>query len=302
VTIAVTGATGFVGQALLDEAARTGLEVRALTRREQPPRKRVEWVAGDLANHKALAKLTKGAEAVIHIAGVVNAPNPAGFEEGNVAGTLAVVEAAVKRGVPRFVHISSLAAREPKLSAYGASKKRAEKVVKASGLDWTIVRPPAIFGPRDTEMFDLFRAAKWGIVPIPEDGRASLIHVADLARLLLALLPGGEDVTHQAFEPDDGHAGGWSHRELARAIGWAVNRRPFVPRLSRPMLMRAAALDGLIRKGKAKLTPDRVSYMCHPDWVAAKGKRPPAGRWTPGIDTREGLRATAAWYRENKWL
>lgn len=301
-TIAITGATGFVGQALLDEAERRGVEVRALTRREQPSRKGVEWIRGDLADTKALKKLARGAEAVIHVAGVVNAPDAAGFEEGNVTGTLNVVEAAVKAGVPRFVHISSLAAREPKLSAYGASKKRAEKVVKASGLDWTIVRPPAIFGPRDTEMFELFRAARWGVLPVPEDGRLSLIHVADLARLLLELLAGGEDVTHQVFEPDDGHLGGWNHRELARAIGWAVNRRPFVPRLSKANLMRAAAVDGFIRRANAKLTPDRVSYMCHPDWVAAKGKHPPADRWTPGIDTREGLRATAAWYRENKWL
>ncbi|MBO9499280.1 MAG: NAD(P)-dependent oxidoreductase [Novosphingobium sp.] len=302
VTISVTGATGFVGQALLDEAERQGVAIRALTRREQAPRKHVQWVRGDLADTKALRTLAKGAEALVHIAGVVNAPTPAGFEEGNVAGTLAVIEAAVKAGVPRFVHISSLAAREPKLSAYGASKKRAEQVVKASGLDWTIVRPPAVFGPRDTEMFELFRAARWGMLPVPQDGRASLIHVSDLARLLLALLPGGEDVTHQIFEPDDGHKGGWSHQDMARAIGWAVGRRPFVPRLSKPMLLRAAAVDGFFRRGKAKLTPDRVNYMCHPDWVCAKGKRPPAARWTPAIDTREGMRATAAWYRENKWL
>lgn len=301
-TIAVTGATGFVGQALLGEAARQAVPIRALARRPQQLRDGVQWVHGDLANRAALHALVSGAEAVIHVAGVVNAPDAAGFEAGNVTGTLEVVEAAVKAGVPRLVLVSSLSAREPKLSAYGGSKRRGEKVVRASGLDWTIVRPPAVFGPRDTEMFELFRAARWGVVPIPEDGRASVIHVADLARLLLALVPGGEDVTHQVFEPDDGREGGWSHRELARTIGWAMNRRPFVPRLSRAALMRAAAADAFFRRGKAKLTPDRVSYMCHPDWVCAKGKRPPADRWLPAIDTREGLRATAAWYRENRWL
>jgi hypothetical protein len=120
--------------------------------------------------------------------------------------------------------------------------------------------------------------------------------------LLLALVTGGEDVTHKIFEPDDGRADGWTHGELARTIGWAMNRRPFVPHFSKANLMRAAAIDGFIRKGKAKLTPDRVSYMSHPDWVCAKGKKPPITRWIPRIDTREGLRATAAWYRENKWL
>lgn len=287
---------------MLDEAARQGILVRALTRKPQKARKGVEWVKGDLANGKALTALAKGAEAVIHVAGVVNAPDPAGFEAGNVTGTLNVVEAAIKAGVPRLVQVSSLSAREPSLSAYGASKRRAEKIVKASGLDWTIVRPPAIYGPRDTEMFELFRAARWGVVPVPEDGAASMIHVADLARLLFALVPSGEDVTHLVFEPDDGREGGWPHKEMARAIGEAVGRKVLAPGLSKAMLLRAAALDARFRKGEAKLTIDRVNYMSHPDWVCTSGKAPPASRWTAQIDTREGLRATAAWYRENKWL
>ena len=171
--IAVTGATGFVGQSLLAEASRQGVEVRALTRRAQEPRTGVQWVRGDLSHAPALDRLMRGAEAVIHVAGVVNAPDVAGFEAGNVTGTLEAVHAAARAGVPRFVHVSSLSARQPQLSAYGASKRRGEKIVAASGLDWTIVRPPAVFGPRDTEMFELFRAAKWGVVPVPQQGRAS---------------------------------------------------------------------------------------------------------------------------------
>lgn len=299
-TIAVTGATGFVGQALLDLA---GEGVRALARKPQAPRKGVEWVAGDLADTKALARLVAGAEAVIHVAGVVNAPDRAGFEADNVAGTLNLIEAARVAGVPRLVYVSSLSAREADLSAYGASKARAEKLVMASGLDWTIVRPPGIYGPRDTEYLDLFRLARWGVMPVPpRDGRSSLIHVDDLARLLLALVPGGEAVTHKLFEPDDGHRGGWSHYELARAIGWAMGRRPWVVHLSRASLERAARADRLLRRGKAKLTLDRVGYMAHPDWVVSAGACPPAALWQPRVPTREGLKATAKWYRENRWI
>ena len=301
--LAVTGATGFVGQALLGRAAAAGIAVRALARQPQAPRQGVEWIIGDLGNRAALNALVDGAEEVVHVAGVVNAPDPAAFEAGNVTGTLAVIEAALAAGVQRLVHVSSLSAREPELSAYGASKARAEKLVRASGLDWTIVRPPGIYGPRDVDYFEMFRLARWGVMPVPpREGRASIIHVDDLARLLLALFPGGEGVSHQVFEPDDGRKNGWSHFELARAIGWAMGRRPWVLHLSRGWLNRAAKADRLVRRANARLTPDRVGYMSHPDWVVSPFHRPPAALWRPQISTREGLKSTAKWYRDNGWL
>lgn len=300
--LAVTGATGFVGHAVLEYAARAGLEVRALTRRPQEPRAGVEWIAGDLGDARALARLVQRASAVIHVAGVVNAPDPAGFEAGNVTGTLNVVEAARRAGVPRFVHVSSLSAREPQLSVYGASKLRGEKLVGASGLDWTIVRPPAVYGPRDTEMFELFKLAKRGIVPLPPAGHLSIIHVNDLARLLLALVPGGEEVTRCIFEPDDGREDGWTHADLARAIGRAVGKRVTALPLKPGVLRLGARIDAMVRGKGAKLTQDRVGYMCHPDWRASAGAAPPATLWRPEVETAMGLHATAAWYREEGWL
>ncbi len=301
--IAVTGATGFVGQALLDRAVKAKIPVHALVRNPQQLRHGINWITGDLGDADALAQMMQGAEAVIHVAGVVNTPDPAQFEAGNVSGTLAVIEAAVKAGVPRLVFVSSLSAREPDLSAYGASKARAEKLVMASGLDWTIVRPPAIYGFRDKDMFELFRAAKWGLVPMPpKHGRASYIHVDDLARLLLALLPGGEAVTGQILEPDDGKPAGWSHREIGRAIGWAMGRRPWVLHLPGRALRVAARADKAFRGSRAKLSADRVGYMLHPDWVVSDEARVPEALWMPKVPTREGLRATAKWYREAGWL
>ena len=301
-TIALTGGTGFVGQALLDCASEGGLSLRALTRKPQSSRPGVHWVAGDLNNKRALTRLLAGAEVVIHVAGVTSAPDAAGFEAGNVTGTLNLIEAAKRAGVPRFVHVSSLSAREPGLSLYGASKARSEKLVRASGLDWTLVRPPAVYGPRDNAMLELFRMAKWGLVPVPPPGKLSLIHATDLSRLLLALIPGGEGVTHTSFEPDDGKLDGWSHYDLALAIGWAVGRRPRVLHLSRKWMERAARADMRFRRANAKLTLDRVGYMTHPDWVVSHGQRPPRSLWRPRIETREGLKATAEWYRANRWL
>ena len=301
-TLALTGGTGFVGQAVLDEATRRGIGVRALTRREQEPREGVTWIAGDLSSADALADITKDCETVLHIAGVVNALDAAAFKEGNVKGTQNVVEAARQAGAARFIHVSSLAAREPGLSDYGHSKRLAEEVVQVSGLDWTIVRPPAVYGPRDTEMFELFRAARWRFMPMPPPGRTSIIQVDDLASLLLDLLATSPDVQERFFEPDDGVAGGYTHKELARAIGKAVGKSVWAPSMPRKLLMGAARIDRAIRGDKAKLTPDRAKYMSHPNWVSDPDKSVPIKIWTPVIQTPEGLAAAAQWYRDAEWL
>ena len=298
-TIAVTGATGFVGGHLLDACAAAGLPVRALTRRPQANREGVTWVEGALDHPDSLARLVEGTRAVVHVAGVVNAPDRAGFAAGNIAGTEAMLAAAQRAGVTRFVHVSSLAAREPDLSDYGWSKAEAERRVEASPFAWTIVRPPAVYGPGDTEMLDLFRAARTGIVPMPANGRASLIHAADLARLLLTL-ERPDAAPHATLEPDDGRPDGWAHGELARAIGTAVGRRVVTLPVPPALLMLGAHADRLLRGAKAKLTPDRARYMAHPDWVARQ--RPDPALWTPRIPTPVGLAETAAAYRANGWL
>lgn len=301
--LAITGATGFVGSALLDAALAEGHQVRALARREQAPRAGVEWVRGDLGDTGALAALVAGADAVVHVAGLTNTPDPAQFEVANVTGTAHVIAAMAEAGLRRLVLVSSLAAREPKLSAYGASKARAETLVEASGLDWTIVRPPGVYGPRDVDYLEMFRTAKWGFVPLPPGGASSIIHADDLARLLVTLAASNAAPTRKKiYEPDDGREGGWSHKELAAAIGRAMGRRVIAPHLPRPVLEAAAAADRIARGDKAKLTPDRVGYMCHPNWVARFDRKPPPGLWQPQIAGEEGLKATAEWYRREGWV
>src|SRR5512144_49403 len=108
--IAVTGGTGFVGSHVSDAALAAGHEVRALTRRAQDPRERVVWISGSMDDREALKALVDDADAVIHVAGVINAPDETGFEHGNVAGTLAMLATATAGGIRRFVHVSSLAA------------------------------------------------------------------------------------------------------------------------------------------------------------------------------------------------
>lgn len=299
VKVAVTGGTGFVGARLVEALVAAGHDVRALTRRPMEDRPNLSWVAGSLEDRAALDRLVGGAEALIHVAGVLKA-DEAGFEAGNVQGTAAVIAAAKASGTPRLVHVSSLAAREPELSRYGRSKARAEALVRDSGLDWTIVRPPAVFGPGDRETLDLFRMAKRGLILLPPEGRLSLIHADDLARLLIALATARSGPA--LVEPDDGRPGGWTHRELGLALGEAVGRNVLALSMPRQAVRLGALLDGLIRRDKARLTADRAAYFCHPDWVADPSLAPPAELWRPAIETGEGLRATAEWYRTNRLL
>ena len=301
--LAMTGATGFVGGATLQRAVAAGWQVRALTRRPQQTRDGVTWIDGALDRPDSLAAMIAGADAVLHIAGVVNVPTRAAFEAGNAIATANVVAAARDAGVARFVHVSSLAAREPALSNYGWSKERAEAVVMESALDWTIIRPPAVFGPGDTDMLDLFRMVGRGIALLPPPGRMSAIYVDELARLLLAVTADKGETLGRIYEPDDGQDGGWTHREFARAIGRAVGR-PRVPALSVPaaVLKAGGHLDRLVRRDRAKLTPDRAAYIAHPDWVAAAGTQPPAALWQPALATDEALAETVRWYREQGWL
>jgi nucleoside-diphosphate-sugar epimerase len=299
--LAITGGSGFVGSHLIDAALAAGHQVQALTRRDQPERDRILWIAGSLDERDALQRLVADADAVIHVAGVISAPDAAAFEHGNVAGTLAMLAAATAGGIQRFIHVSSLAAREPKLSLYGASKAKAEALVRSSGLDWAIVRPPAVYGPGDKETLELFKMAKRGQIYLPPAGKLSLIHVDDLADLLLALTRHGSP-EKALIEPDDGRKGGWAHREFGDALGRAVGVRARTISTPRFLLALGSRLDRLLRRERAKLTPDRVAYFCHPDWVARPEHAPPPELWRPRIDTEQGLKDTAGWYREQGWL
>ena len=299
--IAVTGGTGFVGSHFIDAALAAGHEIRALTRRPQPNRANVTWIEGSLSDRDSLRGLVDECDAVVHIAGVLNARDQAAFHAGNVDGTLSALTASTAAGIHRFVHVSSLAAREPRLSMYGASKARAEQLVERSGLDWAMVRPPAVYGPGDRETLDLFAMAKRGIVLLPPKGRLSVIHVGDLVRLLLALAdPAAPKQT--IVEPDDGKPGGWSHDEFAAALGAAVGRKGIRLSMPSPLLRFGAVIDQLIRRDRAKLTQDRAAYFCHPDWVVDRARAAPAELWQPEIPAAKGLAATYHWYREKGWL
>ncbi|WP_448580522.1 NAD-dependent epimerase/dehydratase family protein [Thermaurantiacus sp.] len=303
-TLAITGGTGFVGSHLIDVALAGGHAVRALTRRQGPERAGVTWVPGDLSDQAALDRLVAGADAVIHVAGVTNARNRAGFDLGNVAGTAAMRRAA---GALPFVHVSSLAARHPELSIYGASKRQAEDVARGIAGPVAMVRPPAVYGPRDTQILALFKAARLGLVPVPSGAVAAMIYAPDLAAALVALavdLASAGKSAGGIFEIDDGHRG-YPQAELVRAIGRALGTRATPIGVPGFVLKAGAALD----TARARLTGqlptlsfDRASYLAHPDWTTDSRALRALGIWAPSISLEEGLSRTAAWYRGEGWL
>jgi nucleoside-diphosphate-sugar epimerase len=297
--IAVTGGTGFIGSRLLDKATEGGHEFRALARRAMRPRRGVTWIDGALDQPESLANLVRGSDAVIHIAGLLSARTKAQFDAVNVHGTASVVKAARDAGIRRFVHVSSLAARHPEISLYGASKAEAEKLVEQSGLEHAIVRPPAVYGPGDKETFDLFRMAKYRLALLPSNGRLSLIHVDDLADLLLALAGPGAP-SSLVVEPDDGES--LTQREFARKLGAAFGHRNLAIRVPKFALRAGAAIDGLVRRDRATLTPDRAAYFAHEDWAVDHRRAVPPTFWKPRIGADQGLRETARWYRDHGWL
>ena len=169
--VALTGATGFIGRTLCALLLERGHRLRALVRSPAraallPPE--IEPVTGTLQAADSLTRLCDGADAVIHLAGAVRGNSERDFMAANSDGTRAVLDAAAALASDaRFLHVSSLAAREPQLSWYSHSKRAGEEQVMASGLDWVILRPPAIYGPGDEEMRTIFDWMARGLALVP---------------------------------------------------------------------------------------------------------------------------------------
>jgi nucleoside-diphosphate-sugar epimerase len=298
-TLAITGGTGFVGRHVLDAAQARGHRVQALARRPQRAREGVSWVSGSLEDLPSLEQLATGADAILHIAGVTNAKNRRGFEAGNILGTAAV--RSVARYLP-LVHISSLAAREPGLSIYGETKKLAEDVARGTAGPFVILRPPAVYGPGDTEFLPLFQAARRGFVPVPANSVAAMIFAPDLAQAIIALAEDLAGVGRSAggtFEIDDG-AGGHPQPAIAAAIGAAVGRTVRPLAIPRPMFTLGALIDTIAARiaGRLpRLSLDRARYLPHADWSADSRPLRALGLWAPQTGLAEGMAATADWYR-----
>ena len=301
--VAVTGASGFIGAHLLPALLERGYEVHALTRRPESieVRQSLRVISGGHDDAAALSELLEGADAVVHLAGLIKARRRAEFFEVNAGMTEALAELAVKSGAePHFLLLSSLAAREPALGPYGASKSDAEQSLARSGLShWSVLRPPVVYGPGDEETLRFFRAVAKGYIPYPagRKARVSMIHVTDLVTAILAVLEKGP--IEGPFELDDGAPRGHSWPELGRVAASVFGRsaKPIaVPR----GLMWGVGLGnemlGAVTGASPMITRAKVREFFHPDWVAARPGLSEEVEWMPSISLELGFEDTIASY------
>ena len=307
----MTGANGFVGRALTERLLAAGWQVRALLRRPAPDLAAMGAVSvpGALEERESLDRLVEGADAVVHCAGLVRARSRAEFMSVNAEGTARIADAAAGRSLPpRFLLISSLAAREPSISPYAASKRGAEEAVAAHGgsLNNCILRPPAVYGSGDRATLPLFRQMTRGVLFVPKvpEARFSLLHVADLATAVERLLA-HEDWAGRTLEVDDGREGGYGWSDLVAAAGRHLGRPVRLVAVPRALLWGPAHAIQWISAAcgqSAYLSPGKLNEFFHPDWVARTSGDGPLSDWRARMTFETGFPATLEWYRAQGWL
>ena len=319
--VAVTGATGFVGSHLAEALATGGVRPRLLVR--DPTRLlpglagRCEVVRGDVEDAAAVRRLADGCGTLLHLAGRLRAGRTEDFDRTNRGGTENVVGAlaAVAPGA-RLVYVSSLAAAGPSadpagrapedeptpISAYGRSKLAGEAAARTHGGPWSILRPPAIYGPRDVDVLQFFRLAARGVVPLPAGERwVSIAHVADVVRAVLAAAAGAVSgaVAHLGEpEPLEMRA---LIAELAAAGGVRARTVSLPAALVRAAGAAGDALQRLGFRGVA-LTGDKARELLARHWSADTAVSLRRLGLDGFVPLAAGAAQTWAWYRERGWL
>jgi nucleoside-diphosphate-sugar epimerase len=258
-------------------------------------RQGVSLIEGDLDDSGALHRLVSDAAAVIHAAGAVRGSSQQDFDHINVSGTRNVLDAINAQPTPpRLLLLSSLAAREPSLSWYAASKRAGESLLDSQpALDWLILRPPAVYGPGDKEMLPVFQAMARGIAPVPGDTKAriSLIHVSDLVAAVIACLQ-CDATRHRTLTLCDGKPNGYDWREMADLVAAVWGRKVRLWQVPRWLLdslawanVRSAGLTGR----SPMLTPAKLRELRHSNWVTDNELITASTGWEPAIGLRPGL-------------
>lgn len=310
--VALTGATGFLGRRLAPALAARGWKVRALARAPVSDNDwegtAPQWVLGDLADGDAMGRLVEGVDLMIHCAGLIKAKNRAAFFAINAEGASRVARAAKASSASgRVILISSLAAREPQLSDYAASKRAGEDAMREILAErLTILRPPAIYGPGDRATLGLFQlAASSPVLPVP---------AAPAARLALAYV---DDVVAEIRAAADASAGGalyaiggarpggYGWGEIMSEAAAAVGRDPVRLPLPMGVISAAGALADVAARlsGRAMIFgAGKARELAHPGWSVAEAELAPWALARTATELGAGFARTVSWYRAQAWL
>ncbi len=307
--IAVTGGTGFIGAALIDQLLQQGMRVRALAR--DPRRLKrvdlVEPVKGSLEDEAALAALAHGADAFLHLAGETHAKTEQDYTRINVEGARRAAAAAAKAGA-RFVHASSLSARQPETSPYARSKHDSERAVAeaSAGNAFIALRLPAIYGPGDLVTLPYFKLLKSGFAFEPATdapARASILYVEDAAGALVAAAFRG--ATGQVYDIGDDSKDGRAWSEIGQTLAEIIGNNPMALKIPKPAVallhegVRAA--ESIFGKSPT-VRQGQVNELFHPDWVARDNLFNAEADWAPKTPLKEGFAKTVRWYQEQGLL
>lgn len=325
-TTLVTGATGFIGSHLVELLLQRGHAVRVLLRRSSDPvwlkDLPVEMVFGDLFDDRVLRQAVQGVDYVYHSAGVTKAKNAEGYYRGNTVGTenllSAVADAAPQ--VKRFVHISSQAAAGPSpgpipiteevsprpITTYGRSKWESERACqrKMGALPVTIVRPPAVYGPRDKDVFAFFQTMGMGVQPLIgfNDKLVSLIHVGDLVRgfVMAGEHPASAGKTYFITSRKP-----YSWLEIGDITRGVMGRSAFRIRVPEPVVYGIGAVAevlSMLSPKPALLNLEKVKDIVQDYWTCDGSAAKRDVGFEQQIELAEGIRETVAWYRGRGWL
>ncbi len=317
----VTGATGFIGSHLVEELIKRGYGVTCLARKGS----NLKWIEGldatifygDCEDESSLRGIPEDFDYVFHLAGLTKARKEEDFFCVNVKGTENLLRGVSARapGLKRFIHLSSLAASgpsrngtpltetsEPKpVSSYGKSKLESEAVAEKykKKIPLTIIRPPAVYGPRDRDFFVLFKMLKKGFYPYWGKCYYSLLYVDDLVRGVIAAAE-AKEAEGGIYFLSDGHV--YSNEDIVREISTVLSKKIVKMRMPKSLLKLLVEIGESFGKKSSIINSDKLRELNHFHWTCNSSKAEKDFNFIPKVMIKEGIKWTADWYRIHQWL
>jgi len=316
----VTGGTGFIGSHLVEALLRENYEVSCIVR--NPFRIRflkgldVKIIQADCSDKNSLKNIEWQFDYVFNLSGITKATHPEEFFQSNYLGTKNLVEIVADKNphLKRFVHVSSLAATGPcrngnpvteetepaPVSEYGKSKLLGEQAVNFFNdkIPITIVRPPAVYGPRDSDFLTFFKMIKSGIVLYLTEGIYSMIYVDDLVNGIITASKNQKAIGETFFIADSQP---YTTHEIVKAISDSIGKKPLKIKIPQSIGMFFIRVFQKFDK-KSIINNDKLKELAQPCWVCNTNKAEQLLGFKTNTKLKEGMEWTAKWYKMNQWI